>query len=115
MLKVIENILKKHLDDAAREYEKSVEMTVITPFEVLWNWPSFEERRALARELTIAIKGVDLSTLRQIPTLEEAKRFLKPHMLYSSIASDDDYIEHLAQELIRWLEYRPQEIIEPLL
>jgi len=114
VLKVVEGILKKHLDDAVKEYEREVEMTVVSPFEILWQQPSFEERRALARELITTIRGVDLSTLRIIPTQEEAEKFVKSIMPYESYSKDEEYVRYHAQALIGWLEYRPQELVESL-
>ena len=101
MLRLIEAILKKHLDDAAREYEREVEFTVISNWDILWRYPDFAERRALAKELIMAIRGVDISTLRRIPTLEEAKKFLHD---YGEFGQDKTWIEYLAQNLIKWLD-----------
>ena len=104
MLRLVEGILKRHLDDAVREYEKTVEMSIYSPWDILWNMPSFEERRALARELITAIRGIDLSTLRRIPTQEEAEKFLKTIIPEALMGYD---IEYHAKALIEWLEYRP--------
>ena len=101
MLRIIESILKKHLDDAAREYEKEVEFTVISNWDILWRYPDFAERRALAKELITAIRGVDISTLRRIPTLEEAKKFLHDNC---ELGQDMAWIEYLAKNLIKWLD-----------
>jgi len=101
MLRLIESILKKHLDDAVREYEREVEFNVISNWDILWRYPDFAERRALAKELITAIRGVDISTLRRIPTLEEANHFLHDT---GDFGQDKAWMEARAQNLINWLD-----------
>jgi len=107
MLKLVEKILEKYLAEAARKYEREVEMTIVDYFELLWQQPMFEERRALVKELTEAIRGIDLSTLRQIPNMEDVKKFVKS-ITPGDLADDDDWVTYQAKALIEWLEYRPR-------
>lgn len=100
MIRIVERILRKHLDDAVREYEKNVEMTMVSQYEILWARPDFEERQALARELIEVIRGIDISKLRMVPSSREAKEFMRDIL---PIDSDEDFIMQAAEALINWL------------
>ena len=112
MYKVIETVLKWHLHKAAKEYEREVEMTIVSSMELLWDYLTTEEWRELVQELTVAIRGADLSMMRQIPSLEDAKKFLRGIALTGrGINSERDFKEYVdfhAPLLIGWLEGYPK-------
>jgi len=103
MLRTIEHILRKHLDEAAEEYERTVEMTVTSPFEVLWLWPNYHERRVLAKELVEVIKGTDVSKLIHIPSQAEAEEFVRS--IYPGRLPDWYDVPFHARTLRRWLHF----------
>lgn len=106
MYRVIEGILKKHLHEAAKRYEREVEMTIVSSMELLWGELTTEEWRELVQELTVAIRGVDLSTFHQIPSLEDTKNFLKGITPIDHIDDGwmEDYLEFHVPLLIKWME-----------
>ena len=112
MFKIIERVLRKHLHEAAVEYEREVEMTIVSSMELLWGHLTTEEWRELVQELTVAIRGTDLSMMRQIPSLEDAKKFLRGIALTGAgIHTEryfEEYVDFHAPLLIGWLEGYPK-------
>ena len=107
MIRLIESILEKHLDEGAREYERIQELTIVSPYEILWNRPCFSERRKLARELITAIQGTDYSKLIRVPPQVEAEKFISNHF---PVNCDKDFISYVARELRKWLVMRPFDV-----
>lgn len=109
MIRLIESIIKKHLDEGIREYERTQELTIVSPYEILWCGPCFSERRELAKELITAIQGTDYSKLIRVPPQAEAEKFIGDHF---PLNYDKNFRTYVARELRRWLVMRPSDVKE---
>ena len=114
MIRTIERILKKHLEDGeANRLNCEVEdvMTAISPYEYIWPNKTYSERLALARELTVAITGTNMTKLIKIPCRKEAEEFIKT-IVPSELIGDTEYIWYHARVLRQWLAKYKKELWE---
>ena len=110
MIRTIEKILRKHLDDDNGQGADDDMMTRLTPYEYIWPRRTYGERLALAREIVTAMTGRNLAKLVKVPSKPEAEKFVRsimpvPERLLDGKWQqiDNEFIQYHARALRQWL------------